>query len=287
MAEAKGKEQPEPQPEQPAQPRRFWLYADKKILGPYGVRLLRRLKNFRPDLMVAPAGARKEADWKPAAEFPELRALLDERSAPKPKEPAPKKGKPPRPPLPPLPEGPNYLLWFFLFVLAGAAGVAFLVHRGSRSASPPAAAAAGGEAQPTPDQMWPAPDAPSERLEAEGQLVEAYLPLLLSVKGVKAEQLAAACAAAREFTASYAAYRGKYGAALVDELSQRLTVTMRADSRTKKLLERLDAAAARGIDLTALKYAPQLRQNMQPSDFSLARALATAQTMQSSFCAKP
>jgi hypothetical protein len=286
MAEAKGKEEPEPQPEQPAPPRRFWLYADKKILGPFGTRLLRRLKNFRSDLLVAPAGARKEADWKPASEFPELKAILDERSSPKPKEPAPKKGKPPRPPLPPLPEGPNYLVWFFVLVLTGAAGIAFMVHRGSRPAAPRAAAVAQNEFQPAPDQMWPAPDTPSERLAAETQMVEAYLPLLLAVKGVKAEQLVAACASAREFIATHEAYRSKYGAALLDELSQRLALTMRADSRTKRLVDCLERASAHGIDLTALKFSPQLRQNLQPSDFSLARALGTANSLQSSICVK-
>jgi hypothetical protein len=284
MAETKGKEQPAPEP--PAQPRRFWLYADKKILGPFGVRLLRRLRNFRPDILAAPAGARKETDWKPAAEFPELKAVLDERAAVKPKEPAPKKGKAPRPPLPPLPEGPNYLLWFFLFVLACAAVLAFLVRRGSSPEAPPAAAAPGAEAPAKPEQMWPAPGAPEDRVEAEGQLLEAYFPLLLSVKGVNAEQLAAACDSAKEFAAAYAAYKSKYGGAQLDELSERLTVTLRADARTAKLLQRLEHAASRGVDLSSLKFPQQLRQNLQPSDFSLGRALGNAQQLLSGVCEK-
>jgi hypothetical protein len=284
------KDQPAPQPEPSAAPRRFWLFADKKILGPYGVRLLRRLKNLRPDLLVAPAGARKDTDWKPASEFPELKAILDERSAPKPKDAAPKsqkKGKPSKPTLPPLPEGPDYLIWFLVFVLACAAGLALMVYLGSRPPARQAAAVASNEFQPPPDQMWPAPDTPGERLAAESQVVEAYLPLLLTAKGVKAENLAAACAAAREFIASQEAYRAKYGGALLDELSRRLSITMRADSRTKRMTECLESAGKQGIDLTALKYAPQLRQNLGPADFSLPRALAAANSLLSSFCANP
>jgi hypothetical protein len=284
------KDEPAPQSDPSASTRRFWLFADKKILGPYGVRLLRRLKNLRPDLLVAPAGARKDTDWKPAAEFPELKAIIDARAAPKPPSAEPKagkKGRPPKPALPPLPEGPDYLIWFFVLVLTCAAGLALMVYLGSRPPARQAASVAGNEFQPPPDQMWPAPDTPSERLAAESQVVEAYLPLLLTIKGVKAENLAAACAAAREFIASQEAYRAKYGGALLDELSRRLSITMRADSRTKSMVECLERAGKQGIDLTALKYAPQLRQNLGPADFSLPRALATANSLLSTLCAKP
>ncbi|MBI5239756.1 MAG: hypothetical protein HY926_04730 [Elusimicrobia bacterium] len=280
----------QPQPEPSVQPGRYWLFADKKILGPYGMRLLRRLKNLRPDLLVAPAGARKETDWRPAADFPELKAILDARASGQSKEaetPAQKKGRPSKPPLPPLPEGPNYLNWFFFIVLSVAAGVALLVHIASRPPVRKSAAVASNEFQPPPDQMWPAPDTPSDRLAAESQVIEAYLPLLLAVKGVKAEQLTAACASAREFIRSQEAYRAKYGTPLAEELSRRLVITMRADSRTKKLVECLERAGGHGIDLTALKYAPQLRQNLQPADFSLPRAQSTADSLLSSFCAKP
>ena len=287
MADPK-KDPPEPQPA--PGPGRYWLFADKKILGPYGLRLLRRLKNLRPDLLVAPAGSRKEADWKPAAEFPELKSILDERASGKPKDSEPKpqkKGKPAKPPLPPLAEGPNYLHLFFFLVVVSAAAIAVMVHVGGRPPARKAAAVAANEFQPPPDQMWPAPDTPSERLAAESQVVESYLPLLLSMKGVKAENLGAACTAAREFLASQEAYRAKYGPALVDELSRRLVVTMRADSRTKVMAECLERAGKQGIDLTALKYAPQLRQNLQPADFSLPRALSTANSLLANFCAKP
>lgn len=280
MPEAKDQETPQP----PAPPRRFWLYADKKILGPFGVRLLRRLKNFRADIPAAPAGARQETDWKPAAEFPELKAILDERAAPKqPKAPAPKKGQAP---LPPLPEGPNYLLWFFLAVLACGAGLAVLARRGASPEAPPAAAAPPAEPSATLEQMWPAPGATPELVKEEGRLLEDYFPLLVSLKGVNAEQLAATCDAARGFVAAYGAYSARYGAARLDELSQRVTVTMRADTRTSQLRQRLAAADSRGVDLSALTFPRQLRQNLQASDFGLERALASARQLLSSVCGK-
>jgi hypothetical protein len=66
--------------------------------------------------------------------------------------------------------------------------------------------------------------------------------------------MAAVCASAKEFSSSYDAYKTKYSAAQLDDLSRRVTTTMRADTRTAKLLQRLEHAATRGVDLSSLKY---------------------------------
>jgi hypothetical protein len=276
-----------PPPVLPGQPRRYWIHVGGQVRGPYGVRVLRHFKDLSAELLAAPAGSQREKDWRPVSDYPDLKAVLDERAAAaKPKEPPPKKAKPKRPPLQPLPEGPNYLMLFFIFMLAGAAGLAYLVHRGSTPEAPPVAAALPSAEVATPEQMWPAPGLTDEREAAEEQLLTAYFPLLLSVKGVNADQLAPTCDAAKEFGATYEAYKGKYGGAQVDELSQRLTVSMRADNRTVKLLKVLEQANSHGVDLTALKFPQQLRQNMQASDFSLQHALGNARQLLTTVCAK-
>jgi hypothetical protein len=282
-------EAPRLPPLQPGQQRRYYIHVGGQIRGPYGLRLLRHFKDLSAELLAAPAGAQREKDWRPVADYPELKALLDERAAAaKPKEPPVKpKGKPKRPPLPPLPEGPNYLLLFFLFILACAGGVAFLVHRGAApEAAPAVLAAAKGEAPPTPEQMWPKPGVGGDQEAAEEQFLESYFPLLLTVKGVNAEQLPATCSAAKEYIATYGAYKAKYGGAQLDDLSQRLSVTMRADMRTSQLSRVLIQAGSHGVDLTALNFPQQLRQNMQASDFSLQHALGSAQQLLSGVCAK-
>jgi hypothetical protein len=284
-------EAPRLPPLQPGQQRRYYIHVAGQVRGPYGVRLLRHFKDLSAELLAAPAGSQREKDWRPVAEYPELKAILEERAAvAKPKDtPPPKKGKPKRPPLRPLPEGPNYLLLFFLFILAAAGAVAFLVHRGAAPEAPPAAvapSASGGEAQPTPEQMWPKPGVAGDQEAAEEQFLESYFPLLLTVKGVNAEQLPATCAAAKEFVATYGAYKGKYGGAQLDDLSQRLSATMRADIRTSQLSKVLIQAGSHGVDLTALNFPQQLRQNMQASDFSLQHALGNAQQLLSGVCAK-
>ena len=286
MADPKDKPDSAPEP-MPASPRRFWLYVDKKFLGPYGLRILGRLKNFRADILAAPIGSHKETDWKPASEFPELRELLHERESAKTKAPPPAKpeGKKKRPPLPPLPEGPNYLSWFLVLVLVGAVVVAGLVYRGSRTEAPVAAPPQADPAA-TPAQMWPDPSAPAERVEAEGKLLQSYFPLLLSVQGLKAEQLAAACASAKEFAAGHESYKAKYGASQLNDFSRRLAVTMRSEARTPRLKEQLRQASGRGVDLSSLQYAKNLGQNLQDADFSLNRALQNAQSLESSFCGK-
>ncbi|MFA5138156.1 MAG: hypothetical protein WC728_02900 [Elusimicrobiota bacterium] len=57
---------------------RYWLYdkANKRVLGPYIIARLSTLPGFGPESKVAPEGARKRSEWKPAKEFPELAVLF-------------------------------------------------------------------------------------------------------------------------------------------------------------------------------------------------------------------
>ena len=47
---------------------RYWLYdkASKQVLGPYIIARLTTLPGFGPESKVAPDGARKRSEWKPA-----------------------------------------------------------------------------------------------------------------------------------------------------------------------------------------------------------------------------
>lgn len=281
---ADSKEPPKDAPPPP----RFWLYADKRIQGPYGLRLLRRLKGFTPEILAAPVGSKSDEDWKPAKDYPELQALLASRSEAKPKAPAspPERRKPSRPAPQPFPEEPNYLLWFLGLLLAGGALAAGVNAWKSRPASAPASSSAEQEEKaPDPAQMWPEPGAPADRVEAEGLLLELYFPLLLSRQGVKPDQIPAACSAAKEFIAEYESFKSRFGKEPLESFSQRVAVTMRAEKRTAPLLKRLDKAGSRGVDLSTLKHAKNLRQNMSADEFGMDRALDNARFLLGSVCA--
>jgi hypothetical protein len=270
---------------------RYWLYADDKILGPYTIRFLRKVKGFHPDILVAPTGSQTGKDWRPAKEFPDLVAMFEARieaAKPKPKPPEPPK-KPERVAAP-FPEEPNYLARGLLVVIA-VVGLVVLVQylRGrskARAEAEPVASAKGAQEEkpPKPEEMWPDPGAPAERIEAEGKLLEDYFPLLLSAQGVKPDQLPVACAAAKTYTAGYAAYQAKFGGPALAAFSQRVILTMRAEKRTPQLDARLDDAGKKGIDLSSLKFAKILKQNMSPADFGLEHIADSARSMSATVC---
>jgi len=56
--------------------KRFWVFTGKSAAGPYEPGRLKGLPGFGPGTVVAPEGAATEAAWKPARDFPELRALF-------------------------------------------------------------------------------------------------------------------------------------------------------------------------------------------------------------------
>jgi hypothetical protein len=250
------------------------------------------MKDFVPGHKVAPMGADNEEAWKPAADFPELQAMFEERAQKKtklPPPPAPAKPKASRAPLPPLVDEPNYVLRLVaLLIVGGIMYGAVQAYRSSRSdAEAPAAAKApaadAAETAPEPAQMWPEPGAPADRVEAEGKLLEAYFPVVLSAQGIKPEHIPAACASAKAFISGYDGYKSRFAAQL-DDFSRRVAVTMRADNRTSALLDRLDRAGKQGMDLSSLKYPKNLRQNTSLADFSLEHALANARFLLSSVC---
>ncbi|MDD5657857.1 MAG: hypothetical protein PHF00_11465 [Elusimicrobia bacterium] len=270
----------------PPPPGRYWLYLDKRMVGPYGARLLRRMKEFGPRVLAAPAGARTDEAWKPAEEYPELKALLEQRAAAAaapPPGPQPQKRKG-RPPLAPLPEGPNYFAGLLGLSLAvGAAVLGFQAWRAKSGALPVSSGGLAAQAE-APVPVWPEPGALAERVQAEGQLLESYFPMLLSREGVRPEQFAAVCDAAKDFASGCERYRAAFGEAALASFSQRIGAAMRADSRPSALLERLRLSKSRGIDLSSLEHPAQLRGNVAAVDYGMEHALANARLLLRGVC---
>jgi hypothetical protein len=263
---------------------------NKQPKGPYGLGLLRRVKELQPETLAAPAGAKSEEAWKPAQEYADLKAIFDERAAAPAPKPAPEKKKRKNLPHKPLPEEPNYFaIVIILILVAGAGVVGYQMYR-DKAAQPKETAAA--KDQPAkaeivpPAPPWPEPGAPAARTAAEGTLLESYFPMLLSRSGIKPEQFIPICASAKEFIASYESYKAAFGQETLDAFSLRIAGGMRADVRPKELLKRLEAAEGRGIDLSALKHPANLRGNVDASAFGMDRALANAKMLLESVCGK-
>lgn len=64
---------------------RYWLFDEraKRATGPFLDATLSRQPGFGPESKVAPEGARKAGEWRPAKEIPELKPWLERAASEK------------------------------------------------------------------------------------------------------------------------------------------------------------------------------------------------------------